>query len=167
MNKFTKSFIQILSIAVFPCIVFFSCQKADPAPYSNPTINVPVTIIPPTFTAEVNNSLSITSFTPIKTFQGSYIILKGVSTYYTITLTFPSSTGPGNYTIGSTFYPDFTATLVNGSTTYVVNSTYGLGSLRINSISADDKYSGTFNFTAQDTITHSNINVNQGSFSNM
>jgi len=172
MNTFTKRR-NILSFLAVGTLVFavISCEKAMPSPYSNPPVGVSSTYTTtttppdttPSFLASVNNS-SILTFTPSKSTSGSNTTLKGVDAYYTITLTFPSTTGPGHYTIGTSFYPDFTALLVNGSSTYVVNSRWGLGNLTIDSISTHGKYYGTFSFDASDTVTNTDITVNQGSF---
>jgi hypothetical protein len=167
MNKFSKKtllsfFTSVLSISMICC--FSSCQKAAVNPYSNPAVATTSTIDPPTFAAAVNNSITASSFTPSKNISGNNTTLKGTSTYYTITITFPSSTGTGHYNIGIT--SGFTAVLYTGSDTYYVNSSNGLGTLDIASISTDGKYTGTFNFTGWDS-SNNYMTVNQGSFSNL
>jgi len=92
--------------------------------------------------------------------------LKGVSTYYTVTITFPtSSTGPGSYQIG---FPSSTiwGFVNNGGTYYYCNYNYGVGgSLVIDSISTRGNYYGKFNFWAEDTVNISNSKqVESGSF---
>lgn len=170
MSNFTKKVIAVLVAGGFCCFAFFSCQKANPAPYGDPnpaafkTISTTPVDTTPSFTAEMNGSFSATSFTPLKTINGSYTTLKGVSTYYTVTMTFPSSSGPGNYEIGGLSQPDYTATIVTGSGTYVINTRWGLGSLKIDSISSTGKYYGTFSLEATDTVTHSDMEADQGTF---
>ncbi len=171
MSTFLKHFPFITLASIFGLVLFYSCQKADPAPYSTPPSGIThvttVTTAPDTtstFSARVNNSQTATSFTPGKSTSGSNTTLTGVSKYYTITITFPSSSGPGDYTLGTSFDPDYTATLVNGSSTYVVNKRWGLGDLRIDSISAKGKYFGTFSLSAEDTTTNNDMQANQGSF---
>jgi hypothetical protein len=170
MSIFSKKIkVLFFIVGAASAFLFISCQKADLAPYSNPPTdsNTPTSEVPPdttpSFQASVNSSASL-SFTPSKSISGSNTTLQGVSTYYTITLTFPSATGPGHYTIGSSFYPNFTAKLINGASTYVVTSRWGLGSIEIDSISTNGKYYGSFNFNAKDTITNVDANVNQGTF---
>jgi hypothetical protein len=153
---------------------FVSCYKAAPEPYNIPEADVTRTVTPtyttapippdttPSFLASVNGS-SIITFTPGKNTSGSNTTLKGTSASYTITLTFPSSTGPGNnYEIGGS--GAISALLVNGSSHYVAEGFYGGGFFTIDSISAKGKYYGTFNFSALDTITNNFIDVTQGSF---
>jgi hypothetical protein len=187
MNKFIKNFTRALFTVIISGLsltYFFSCQKADLNPYSTPE-TVTHTITPtyttvthdttthdttkptppdttPSFKAAVNGS-SVITFTPNKSIVGSTTKLKGTTPSYTITITFPSSTGPGNYTIG--FAPGLTETIVNGSITYVANTNWGNGSLQIDSISAKGKYYGKFSFSAEDTINIANfMDVSQGSF---
>ena len=188
MNKITKKSPSVLSVLLFFGLVlscFYSCQKAELKPYSDPAVGVTHTITPtytatthdttkppppdttPSFSASVNSS-SIISFTPSKSISGSNITIKGVSTYYTITITFPSSTGPGNYDIG---FPSTTvsASMINGATknfcSYNGSNAWGNGgNLKIDSISSKGKYYGTFNFEAEDTVTYNFTSINQGSF---
>jgi hypothetical protein len=181
MNKIIRHLPRISAIVMgLGLFIFFfiSCEKAAPNPYSTPVIDKPVTTstittthdttinnppdTTPSFEASVNNS-AIISFTPSKNIVGSNTTLKGVSTYYTITITFPSSTGPGGpYFIGT---GGITALLVNGSITYVAEGSYGGGFLTIDSISSKGKYYGTFNFDADDTTNITNIaQVSKGSF---
>ena len=151
---------------------FYSCQKSGLSPYSvdapsasNQGNNNTPPDTTPSFKASVNHS-SIITFTPNKTIVGSNTYLKGTSTYYTVTLVFPSSTGPsGPYNIG---FPStrISATVVNGATTYVNDKNFSFGgSLTIDSISSKGKYYGSFQFYAGDSnnITN-NVSVSSGTF---
>jgi len=167
MNIFSKPFkVSILTATFGGWMVFsfISCQKAAPNASSDPAVRTPNTIAYPTFSAAVDNSLHPSSFTPGKQIVGSNTNLIGTSTYYTITITFPtSSTGPRQYTLGST--PGYTASIVAGANTYLVNGAPGIGNLTITSISADGKYTGTFDFSGWDGSNF--LSVDQGTFSNL
>jgi hypothetical protein len=187
MTKNSTKFPGILFAAIFAGLLlinFYSCQKAEPDPYSTPEFGTTHTVTPTftsttthdtnktppdtttSFLAKVNNSASIT-FTPSKSASGGNTTLKGVSTFYTITITFPtSSTGPGGYNIG---FPSNTISAIvnNGGTYYYCNYLWGVGgALYIDSVSSG-KYYGTFNFEAQDTVTFNTMNVTQGSFNHL
>lgn len=168
MNIFFKHSKAFLLTAIWVGWVTFSlisCQKAEPNAASDPAVVTPNTIAYPTFSAAVNNSLHPSSFTPGKQIAGLNTNLIGTSTYYTITITFPtSSTGPGHYDLGIS--AGYTASIVAGSDTYLVDSAHGLGSLDITSISADGKYTGTFNLTGYDS-SNNFLSVDQGTFSNL
>jgi len=177
MNIF-KSYRLLFLLTAFGFILaftFLSCQKSEPNPYSidaaNPNTSTTntTTVSPPdttpSFLASVNASPIIT-FTPSKSASGGNMTLKGVSTYYTVTITFPtSSTGPGSYQIG---FPSSTiwGFVNNGGTYYYCNYNYGVGgSLVIDSISTRGNYYGKFNFWAEDTVNISNSKqVESGSF---
>ncbi len=185
MNTFTKRPLLLLAFIAFSawaCFSFVSCQKSDPNPYSTPEAGITPTVVPtytsttthdsnppppppdttPSFKASVNGS-SIITFTPSKNIAGSYTMLKGTSTYYTIILKFLSSTGPGSYSIG--FEPGLTETIINGSTNYIADTYWGGGTLKIDSISSRGKYYGSFSFSAEDTTNITNfLDVTQGSF---
>ncbi len=148
-------------------IWFYSCKKAEINPYN---ISVPGSSqqqtpadTNPSFKASINSS-SVISFTPGKSIAGPNTTLMGTNSTYTVTITVPSSTGPGNnYEIGFGG-PGITAMLVNGATTYKVSNSWGSGKLTIDSISSKGEYYGSFQFTAQDTATFNFITVTQGSF---
>jgi hypothetical protein len=168
MNIFSKHSKVFLLRAIFGGWVAFSlisCQKAQPNAASDPAVGAPNTIAYPTFSAAVNGSLSPSSFTPAKQISGGNTSLIGTSAYYTITITFPSSTGPGRYDIGQGS-PGYTASITTGSDTYYVNASNGLGALDITSIAANGEYTGTFNFTGWDS-SNNFLTVNQGTFSNL
>jgi hypothetical protein len=182
MNNFTKNLIRIFVLVGFSFIAFFACQKAEPSPYSTPTVALTHTITPidtggrrdttkpappdtnPSFKAAINGG-SVMAFTPSKIIAGANTSLKGVSTYYTLTIKFPTAaTGPGHYSIGFGGTPGITVALVNGGTTYVVNNNWGSGDMQIDSISAKGKYYGTFDLDPQDSVSFNSIIVSQGSF---
>ncbi len=181
MNTFIKRpSILLLSVAFsgWAVLSFFSCQKADPNPYSTPEAGVTHTVVvtytsttthtPPdtttSFLASVNSSAVIT-FTPNKHISGSTVSLNGVSSFYTISIIMPTSTGPGNYSVG--FGGGISFRLVNGSTVYLVNNSMGTGNLDIDSIT-NNKYYGTFDFIADDsTNSFNSMTVNQGSFNHL
>ena len=142
--------------------VFFSCQETVPTPYSPeqaaPNAKAPV------MNGLVNGNLSTTAFIPTVTNSGGYITFKGTSQFYTITITFPATTGVGDY--GFDFAdPGFSATIYDGLNTYTANATYGSGDFRINSI-IGGRYSGTFSIIGQDAA-YNDETVNGGVFSNL
>jgi hypothetical protein len=135
--------------------VYVSCQKAtDPEPFSNPQLSLtkPKDTAKqyPLFTASIDGSPTII-FTPSKTTGGGNTNLIGTSPYYTVTLTFPSSSGPGTYDYG--FAPGFIASIYDGTNTYIANDAFsGTGIMKIDSI-PNGKYYGTFNFTGEDAAS--------------
>jgi hypothetical protein len=173
MSKFTMRPFRILLGIVLSGVAlscFFSCEKADVAPYGNPVDGAIVSsyIMPsdtmPNFKASVNNS-AVLSFTASKNIVGSNTNLKGTTANYAITITFPSSTGPGSWNMGNS--GPATALLVNGASHYVVKGSNGIGLLKIDSISLSGRYYGTFSFIAKDTVASIEISVSQGSFSHL
>ena len=163
MNKITKKSLKVLSLLILSGLVF-SCQKADTSPYSDPASGA-TNADQGAFSAEVNNSFSTTQFTPIKAFQGNYVVLKGVSTYYTVTIWIPSDLGQGRYFIGQ---QNIGVTVTNGGMTYVDDANVSnSGSIQI--ISIDQvKYTANFNLIAEDSAnTFNSINVVQGEITNM
>jgi len=185
MNKITqKSSGVLLLLLFFGWILtsFYSCQKAEPKPYSDPEAGVTHTITPtytttthdttkppppdttPSFAAAINGG-AVMAFTPSKLISGGYTTLKGVTTYYTLTIKFPTSaTGPGHYSLGFGGTPGMTAALVNGGTTYVINNNWGGGDMQIDSISSKGKFYGSFNLDPQDSVSFNSIIVSQGTF---
>jgi hypothetical protein len=151
-----KTIQRTITICVLCLSVFImSCQKKT---QSTSTTSTPK---PATYYAAVNGSQLI-NFTPSKTSGGS-ISLIGTSTYYTITLTFPSTTGTGSF-----FFSDagFSATIANGGINYVASATTtGTGSIQIDSI-VGTKYYGLFSFVGA-APSGATLNVSQGYFSNL
>jgi len=141
---------KVLIAAFFSAVtVLVSCQKADPDPSSSAPVRLPndtsnIVVIKPAFIASVNGSPNI-KFNPSKSNSGGNISLIGTTTNYTVTITFPNSTGPGSFFFGSTI----TASIYDGFNTYYANGNYGTGSLRIDSIPAG-MYYGSFSFIADD-----------------
>jgi hypothetical protein len=154
-NTARKPFL-ILLFCAFTSI-YFSCIKKTTTPTTTTTPKTQ----PTTFTGSVNGSSTI-NFTPTKSASGGSTSLIGTSTYYTITLTFPSTTGPGSFIIRS--FAGFSASIYDGTNTYVSNASYGSGSINIDSI-VSGKYYGKYNFIGQlpSTATESA----SGSFSNL
>ena len=160
MSHSLISFSKKMSFILLFCtssMVYISCTKTT----TTTTTTTTPTVKPTTFTASVNSS-PIINFTPSKNASGGNTSLIGTSTYYTITITFPSTTGTGSFFFNAT---GFSASIVNGSNTYVANSTYGSGSMRIDSISGG-KYYGSFSFIGQ-TPSLTSMTVNPGNFSNL
>jgi hypothetical protein len=135
---------------------FVACQKADPAPLG---VEVSYTI-PSSFTASVNGSPTQT-FTGTKSSSSGNIVLKGTNTFYTITITFPSTTGPGTYFFSTT---GFSATIFDGVNTYSTSTSPGGGIFTINSIN-NGLYNGNFNITGYDISSHAM--PADGNFSNL
>lgn len=166
IKKNLKTFLATSVLSIITILSFYSCQKAAPNPYSDPLPSSPAAISPVTFSAAVNSS-SLTSFTPGKLIVGNYVTLMGTNSYYTITISFPSSMGPGHYFMG-TSTPGLRATVKSGSTTYVNDANVSeAGNFEITSIE-QGKYSATFTFFADDSTAISNqISVTQGTISNL
>jgi hypothetical protein len=166
IKKNLKTFLTTSVLSIITILSFYSCQKAAPHPYSDPLPYSPAAISPITFSAAVNNS-SLTSFTPSKVIVGNYVTLKGTTSYYTITISFPSSMGPGDYFMG-THTSDLRATVTSGSITYINNANVSeAGDFEITSIEQGN-YSATFTFFADDSTAISNqISVTQGTISNL
>ncbi len=158
----------ILTLGVITTLFYTSCQKPDPSPAGILTATLPYG--PPgstgssgptaSFTASVNAS-STQNFTPSKSSGGGTTTLKGTNTYYTITINFPTTTGPGHYFLNSA---GFSATLYDGSNTYTCDATYGSGGLTIDSIPSG-KYYGSFNFIGE-TASFASESAN-GNFSDL
>ncbi len=142
---------------------FISCQKTDPQPYSNPEQTNPGGKAP-VMSGYPNGALSTTEFTPTVTYSGGYITFTGTSQFYTITITFPATTGVGNYGF-DVFDPGFTASIYDGTNTYYANASVGTGNFRIDSI-IGGRYSGTFDIDGQDAAFNDAI-INGGVFSNL
>ena len=141
-----KVFVLVLGYALI--LNFASCQKANPEPYGIPSlgyISSMNTTKDSAFTASVNGSSTMV-FTPGKKTNGTSLSLTGTNSSYVVTITFPKTTGPGSYFFNSA---GFSASIYDGSNTYVANSTYGTGSMRIDSISSSGRYYGSFNFIAE------------------
>jgi len=153
--KFSSKALFILLISA-ASIVYSSCSKSS----TTTTSSTPVTKAT-IFTASVNGS-PVISFVGSKSTASGTTSLIGVSSSYTITLSFPSTTGTGNFFFSST---GFNASIVNGSNTYVSNATYGSGTLTIDSITGG-KYYGYFSFIGQ-TTSLASMNVSGGRFSNL
>ncbi|HWY97792.1 MAG TPA: hypothetical protein VNY36_01795 [Bacteroidia bacterium] len=138
--------------------IYFSCIKKTT---TTTTTTTTPKVQPTTFTGSVNGSPTI-NFTPTKSASGGSTSLVGTSTYYTITLSFSSTTGPGSFIIKTA--AGFSASIYDGSNTYVSNATYGSGSIIIDSI-VSGKYYGKYNFIGQlpSTATESA----SGSFTNL
>jgi hypothetical protein len=130
---------------------FVACQKADPSPSaiitgpltgqgsaSNPS--GPTT----SFTGSVNGSSTMT-FTGTKNSAGGSTTLTGTNSYYTIKLVFPTTTGPGTYFLSTS---GFSASVYDGSNTYVCNASYGSGDITIDSIPSGNYY-GSFSFIGE------------------
>lgn len=160
--SYIKPPVKLLSVLLLlNVLVIFSCQKADPGPIGIPASTLPKNIItPPSFLAQINGSSTL-SFTPKKSISGGNVSLIGTNTSYTITLTFPSTTGPG----GVFYSSKITASIYDGSNTYVANGTTGSGSLTIDSIS-NGRYYGSFQFIGEDPSLNSE-NVNAGIFKDL
>jgi hypothetical protein len=152
LSQRTSNVFRALVLGSF-MIGYTACQKADPTPVGITTIVQPGTPGPsgpsgPTtsFTGSVNSSGTM-NFTGTKSSGGGTTTITGTNTYYTIKLNFPSPTGPGHYTLG--FSASYTASVYDGTNTYLVNPTYGSGNLTIDSISSGYYY-GSFNFIGED-----------------
>jgi hypothetical protein len=157
--KFSKR-IWLPALFCLTTSIHFSCQKADPAPYSDPPQYEPATIGKTVFSAEANQS-SMMAFAPTITISGGYTSLIGTTANYTITLTFPSAIGPGNYT---NHFAGVSMSIFDGINTYLCNSNNGTGSIEIDSIT-NGRYSGSFNFIGQDQPNPSEGAL--GNFSNL
>jgi hypothetical protein len=162
--NFTKNLQRLFTGIIFfsLAVVQFSCQKTVPQPYSNPVQTVPNSK-PPAMNGYMNGAFTRTTFTPTITNSGGYITFTGTSQFYTITITFPASTGVGSYDFA--FYPGFSATIYDGTNTFIANSSTGSGNIDINTIT-DGRYTGTFNIDGQDAALNTE-NVSLGVFSNL
>jgi hypothetical protein len=136
---------------------YFSCIKKTT---TTTTTTTTPKVQPTTFKGSINGSPTI-NFTPTKSISGGSTSLIGTSTYYTVTLTFPSTTGPGSFFLKTA---GFSGSIYDGTNTYVSNATYGSGSIVIDSI-VSGKYYGVYNFIGQlpSTATESA----SGSFTNL
>lgn len=167
-KKYSRLLITLMSVVMG--LGFVACQKADPAPYSNPQYGLGTQTVTAVsepsavFQASVSHS-SVINFAPAKAIGNGQVQLIGSNATYTLTITFPNKTGPGqNYFLGGT--PGFGASVNNGADLYsVAYHGAGVGALNIDSIS-HGKYYGSFNFDAQDA-SHNDINVSSGVFSNL
>jgi|GEM_PF-1319201 len=149
---------------------YVACQKAVPAPYSNPPVgpgtgNVTIMSEPSAvFQASISSGPTI-NFAPAKSLGNGQVQFIGTNATYTINISFPNNTGPGqNYFISG--LQGFSAYINNGADQY--SATYhgaGGGILNIDSIS-HGKYYGSFHFVGQDP-SQNNINVTNGVFSNL
>ena len=139
MKYFVSSSIKRVFSGLLICgfaFAFVSCEKKTPAP---------APVIPPaTFKGEINGSAQIV-FTPSKTSSSGTTSLIGKSAYYTVTLNIPSTTGQGSFFFSSA---GFSASIYDGSNTYLSNSAYGSGGIYIDSI-VGGRYYGNFNFIGQ------------------
>ena len=156
MNRLSR-----ILLTGFIATCFWTCQKAGPSPYSKPALAATNS---GSFSASVNSSSTI-AFTPVKVLVGNYVVLKGVSGYYNVTITFPTSLGPGHYFFGSN---NISGTIVSGSSVFVNDANVtDSGNFEITSIS-QGKYTATFSFFADDSTNHSNyVGANNGTISNM
>jgi hypothetical protein len=114
----------------------------------------------PAFSGSVNGSPTI-NFVPSTSTSGGKTSLIGTTSSYTVTLTFPVSTGAGSFFYSSTI----TASIFDGSSTYVANGSKGSGSITIDSI-PNGNYYGSFQFIGEDPSLNT-TSVNGGSFSNL
>ena len=151
-----------LIILCFLAFTYLSCQKqTDPAPYSNPPVSQETTLKNAAFSAEVNGS-SIINFAPTKTISGGNVSLIGTSAYYTITVTFQKTAGPGSYFNNS---PGFvSASIYDGINTYITNASKGSGIFNIDSI-PKGRYYGNINFTGLDAASNTESSI--GNFSDL
>ncbi|HXB13357.1 MAG TPA: DUF6252 family protein [Bacteroidia bacterium] len=161
--KFTKQLQKLFTGMLFCSMasVFFSCQKTAPVPYATPSYGSDTATR--SMQGEVGSNFTPTFFTPTITYSGGNITFTGKSQYYTITLTFPATSGPNTYFFSTD--PGYSASVYDGTNTYKANASDGGGSLTISSI-VNGKYSGTFDIDGQDP-SFNFLEINRGSFLNL
>jgi hypothetical protein len=163
----SKLFVGLFCLAT--ALGYVACQKAVPAPYSDPQYGLGTGTVKTTsepsavFQCSINNVPTI-GLAPSTAIGNGQVQLIGTNASYTVTVNFPNTTGPGHYFLGST--EGFGGSVNNGADVYSV--TYhgsGLGDLQIDSIS-HGKYYGSFSLNADDP-SHNYLSVNSGVFSNL
>lgn len=146
--------VSLIALVLSVALVYFSCTKTTTGTTATSPPKPRVT----SFTASVNGSPTIT-FTPTKNIASGNTSLIGTSTYYTITLVFPSTTGTGNFFLNTT---GFSASIYNGTSTYTSSGPSAAGSISIDSI-VSGKYYGGFQFIGQNSSS-ATLSVNGGIF---
>ena len=150
----------VFALCITVMATYSSCQKADPDPVGVILPGAASSASNSTFTASVHGSPTQT-FTGSKSSSSGSIILTGTNSFYTITITFPNTAGPGTY-----FLPlaGFSVTVNDGINTYSTNTSPGGGIFDINSVT-NGNYTGDFNITAYDAA--SAATPANGNFSNL